>query len=268
MRHVIWWELKRRKIALLWWTIGSIIMTLIIVTLYPSIRDQAAQMNQVINQLPEGLREMKAGASGAVDVGDPLEFLNSQLFYATLPIMWIILAVTRGGSILGREEQDKTLEVLLAQPVSRSRFIVAKAVALSVEMLIVGGATLAVLLATAPVFELHVATARLFMAALYTALFCLSFGYIAFALQAASSLTRKGSTAIAVLLGFGGYILTSLSGLTDWLATPVKLFPYHYFKPLDALQGHTPRGLVIYLAIVYILGTFISVVGFRKRDID
>lgn len=70
MRHVLFWELKRRRTALLWWTIGSIVMTVVILALYPSIRDQAAQMNQVINQLPEGLREMKAGSAGSVDVGD------------------------------------------------------------------------------------------------------------------------------------------------------------------------------------------------------
>ncbi|MBP9852713.1 MAG: beta-exotoxin transport system permease protein [Patescibacteria group bacterium] len=268
MRHVLFWELKRRRTALLWWTIGSIVMTVVILALYPSIRDQAAQMNQVINQLPEGLREMKAGSAGSVDVGDPLEFLNSQLFYATLPIMWIILAITRGGSILGREEQDKTLEVLLAQPITRSRLVTAKALALACESFIVGGATLIVILALSPVFDLHISSIRLIAATAYTSLFCLSFGYIAYCLQAASSLTRKGAVALATVLGFGGYILTSLSGLTDWLDMPVKAFPYHYFKPLDALQGHVPKGLLLYLCLAFIFGTLIAIVGFRKRDID
>lgn len=268
MKNVIWWELKHRKLALMWWTIGSIVMTLVIVALYPSIRDQAAQMNQVINQLPKGLREMKAGTAGTVNVGDPLQFLNSQLFYATLPLMWIILAITRGGSILGRDEQTKTLEVLLAQPISRSKLLIAKATALTLELLIVGGATLLVLLAFAPSFDLHVSVTRLAMTTLYTTLFCLSFGYIAFALQAASSLTRRGATAIAVILGFGGYILTSLSGLTDWLNTPVKLFPYHYFTPLDPLSGKTPRGLVLFLALTFVVGTVVALLGFRKRDIE
>ena len=127
MIATIFWELRRRRTALIWWTIGSILMTVTILALFPSIQDKAAQMNQVINQLPEGIREMKAGGVGSVDVGDPAQFLNSQLFYITLPMIWIILAITRGAAILGREEQDGTLEMLLARPLSRTRLLLAKA---------------------------------------------------------------------------------------------------------------------------------------------
>ncbi len=268
MRSVISWELRRRRTALLWWTIGSVAMTVMIVALYPSIRDQAAQMNEVINQLPKGLRELKAGTAGSVNVGDPLQFLNSQLFYATLPLLWIILAITRGGSILGRDEQTKTLELLLARPISRTRLLVSKAIALAIELGLVGGATLLALLILAPQFDLKVGSSNLVMTTLYTALFCLSFGFVAFSLQAASSLTRRGATAIAVVLGFGGYIIASLSGLTDWLDKPVKAFPYHYFTPLDPLNGHTPRGLLVYLALVFGVGTVVAVFGFRRRDIE
>ncbi len=267
MKDVIAWELKRRRKIMFWWSLGTIIMTTMIVALYPSIRDQAAQMNQVINELPKGLREMKAGTAGTVNVGDPLQFLNSQLFYATLPIMWIILAITRGSSVLGREEQDKTLEILLSQPISRTRLLFAKAISLMIELLVVGAVCCVILIVLGPVFDLDIGASRIMGASLLTALFSLSFGYIAFALQAASSLTRRGATTIAVILSFGGYILVSLSGLTDWLDTPVKFFPYHYFAPLDTLEGHFPTGIVIYLVATFLIGTLLAIIGFRRRDI-
>src|ERR1700760_3853975 len=118
MIPTITWELQQRKFAILWWTLGSVILCVVIMALYPSIRDQAHQLNQVINQLPQGLRELKTGGANSVNVADPVAFLNSQLFYATLPILWIILAITRAGSVLGRDEQNHTLELLLARPVS------------------------------------------------------------------------------------------------------------------------------------------------------
>lgn len=268
MMDVFLWEIRQRRKAILWWTIGSVVMTLVILALYPSIRDQAAQMNQVINQLPKELRGLKTGGAGSVDVGDPLQFLNSQLFYATLPILWIILAITRGAGVLGKEEQSHILELLLARPLSRTKLLLAKMLAVAGEFAIVGGVTLLVIVLFAPMFDMHVGTLRLIITTLYTALFSMSFGFIAFALHAASAFTKRAATAIAVSVGFGGYILASLSSLTDWLDIPVKFMPYHYFTPLDTLQGNTPRGLVIYLLLIGIVGTAVALVGFRHRDIE
>jgi len=268
MLNVIRWELRQRRNAIVWWTIGSIVLTVVILMLFPSIRDKAADMNKVINALPAELRGLKTGGATSVDVGNPLQFLNSQVFYATLPILWIILAITRGGAILGRDEQTHTLEVLLARPISRTRLLLAKAASLLLEFGIVAGTTLLAIVLLCPLFDLSVGAGKLAVTTLYTALFSLSFGYIAFALHAASKLTKRGATTFAVALGFGGYILASLSTMTDWLKWPVKFVPYHYFTPLDSLSGKTPRGLVVYVLLVFILGTLVAILGFRNRDIE
>jgi len=268
MKDVIVWELRRRRTAILWWTFGSVLLSVAIVALYPSIKHQADQLNQVINQLPDGLRQLKSGGTASVNVADPAAFLNSQLYYVTLPILWIILAITRGSGILGKEEQSRTLELLLARPMSRTQLVLAKLAALVLELLIVGGVSLAAIVVLAPVFQLHMGASALFWTTLYTILFSLSFGVIAFGLQAASALTKRGALAVAVAASFGGYLVASLSGLTDWLKTPAKFLPYHYFTPLDPLAGKTPRGLAIYLVGCFAVFAVLAVVGFRKRDIE
>ncbi len=268
MLEIIKWELERRKVTIFWWTIGSIILTATILTLYPPIRDQAAQMNQVINQLPPELRNLKAGGINKIDVGNPEQFLNSQLFYATLPIIWIILSITRGNSILGKEETDHTLELLLSRPISRIRLLLAKAMSLFFEMLIVGGLTTILVLVLCPIFDLHVANSRLISVSFFTLIFCLSFGYIVFVLNAISQTTRKIATIIGVVASFGGYILSSFSGLTDWLQQLIKIFPFHYFSPLSILNGDVSKGLVLYLVAIYVFGTILAIAGFNRRDIN
>jgi hypothetical protein len=74
--------------------------------------------------------------------------------------------------------------------------------------------------------------------------------------------------AVAVAISFGGYILASLSTLTDWLQNPAKLAPFHYFAPLEILRGHIPRGLTVYLVGVAVVGAVLAYVGFRRRDIE
>lgn len=268
MIPTIIWELRQRRFAVLWWTIGSVLLTILILALYPSIRDQANQLNKVINTLPPGLRELKTGGANSVNVADPVAFLNSQLFYSTLPIIWIILAITRGSAALGRDEQNRTLELLLARPIGRGRLLVAKALSVALEFVVVCGATLLAIIIFAPLCSVHVESIHLLVTVLVTALFALSFGCIAFALQAASSLTRRAASAVAAILSFGGYLLASLSGLTDWLKTPAKLAPYHYFAPDKLLHGQATPGLDIYLIGIVLACIAAAYFGFRRRDIS
>ncbi len=268
MIPVIKWELTQRKNAIFWWAVGSMVLSSVILLLYPSIRDQAHQLNQVINQLPPGLRELKTGGSTSLNVGDPIAFLNSQLFYATLPILWIILAITRGSAILGKDEQDHTLELLLARPISRGKLLMAKMLSLVTEFVFVAAATLFAIMLLAPLFGLHVGVMPLLLTIIYTAIFSLSFGFIAFALQAASSLTSKAAKAVAIVVGFGGYLLASLSGLTHWLKAPARFAPYHYFTPDKILHEQSVTGLNIYLIGILLITIAVSYIGFRRRDIS
>ncbi len=269
MKDVIVWELKQRRKTILWWTFASVLMTAVILALFPSIRDQAAEMNKVINTLPPELRGLKTGGAAAIDVGNPAQFLNSQLFYITLPMIWIILAITRGAGLLGREEHDKTLELLLARPIGRERLLTGKIVAFVLEFTFVTFTTFLTLVLLCPLFDIDVSTSRLFMATLYTDLFCFSYGYLTLMMHALSAMTKRAATALAVTLAFGGYIIASLSSLTDWLEYPAKAVPYHYFDMLKVLEGHAaPRGLLIYLAAAFIVGTILAYLGFRRRDIE
>jgi ABC-2 type transport system permease protein len=268
MFNTIAWELKQRRAVILWWTLGSILLCIAIMALYPSIRDKANDLNQVINQLPQGLRGLKTGGAASVNVADPIQFLNSQLFYATLPIIWIILAITRGSAILGGDEQNHTLELWLSRPIGRGNLLVAKGVSLILEFVIIGTATLLTIVLLAPAFQLHIGTSHLILAVIYTVLFSLSFGLIAFALTAFGRFTKRAATAIAVIVSFGGYLIASLSGLTDWLKIPAKLAPFHYFAPDKIMHGQIAVGLNIYLVGVFILGVLVSYLGFRRRDIS
>src|SRR6185437_14759297 len=144
MIPILKWELRRRRTALIWWMLCTAGLVLILMAIYPSIQHQAAQFNRAINQLPEGIRQLKNGNS-TLDVSSPIGYLNAQVFYITLPLLYIILAVTRGSALLGRDEQDHTLELMLARPVSRATVLLGKGLSLLSEVLIVTFATMVVL---------------------------------------------------------------------------------------------------------------------------
>jgi hypothetical protein len=96
----------------------------------------------------------------------------------------------------------------------------------------------------------------------------LSFGAIAFTFSAASTATRRLSVAIAVFISFGGYLLATLGSLTHSIEGVSKLLPYYYYNPTHILEGHVAAGLNTYLVLVFIISSFASWLGFRRRDIN
>ena len=267
MIPIILWELKQRKTYLFWWTLSTVGIIALLFTIYPSIRSQASQLNEVLSQLPAALRDLKTGGN-QVDITSPVGYLNSQLFYATLPFMQIIMAIGLGSSLLARDEQNHTLELLLARPISRGKLLAAKAISGLCLVLVVSILATVTTVIMAKVVNMQIATAYLLSASLYTMLFSVSFGVIAFTLTAASNSTRRASMGIAVAVSFGGYLLASLSSMSHYIETPAKFLPYHYFTPSQILAGHVAVGLNIYLIAIAIAASFISWLGFRHRDIN
>lgn len=268
MNPIIKWELKERKTPIFWWTLSAVAIVVVILLVYPPLKHQADQFNKVINQLPNGIRQLKAGGAGKVNVADPVDFLNSQLYYITLPILFIILTITRGSALIGREEQDRTLELLLARPLSRGRLLLGKALAGILETAFVAAVSTLAVIVFAKAVGMDIAAARLILTGLYTWLFCLSFGAIAFAFTAAGRFTKRASTGIAVLISFGSYLAASLGGLNQTLADASKFLPYHYFEPEKVLHGQHVTGLNIYLIGIFVATIIIAYTGFRARDIE
>jgi ABC-2 type transport system permease protein len=257
-------ELRRRRLYLLWWSLGIVALVALTVLAYGSIKDQADQLNKAFGSLSSSI----SGFVGTSDMFSPVGYLNSQLYYITLPILFIILSVTLAGSLLNKEERHHTLELLLARPVSRTQLLAAKALTGAVIILIVGAVTaLATIICSAAV-QLQVPPANIALATLIMTLFAGAFGAVAYMLYAASRFTKRAAAAAAILLSFGGYILSSLGSMVHGLSGVAKLFPYHYYNPGDILNGRVESGLVIYIAAIYVVSAAVAVIGFRRRDLD
>lgn len=266
MIPIITWEIKQRRAFILGWTFGVLAIVIVILMIYPSIHHQASQLNETLNKLPAAIRDLKTGGS-KVDVTSPLGFLNSQLYYATLPLLYIIMAINLGSNLLARDEQNHALELVLARPIKRTKILAAKA--LSGVCILLFVATLATLatLALSKVVDLQVSVHNLLLVNIFCAIFSCSFGAIAFTLTALSNRTRQISVALPIVISLGGYLLASLSGLSSYLEVPAKLLPYHYYYPAGILQGNIANGLIIYLVGIFVLCTLASKIGFQSRDI-
>lgn len=263
MIQVIKQTLVQRKWSILWWSIGVFGLIFVNMIFYPTFRDQAAQLQKSFENLPDTAVQL---IGGSTDFFSPVGFLNSQVMFFMLPLLLGILAIGLGSSVLAREEQDMTIEMLLARPISRTKLLNAKAISSIIILSIVTFIGLLTTLITARVVNLNIPIINIILATFTCFILVLSFWAIAFLLTAIGK-TRGISLGIASLIAIGGYLVSSLAGTVNWLKIPSKLFPFHYYQPESVLRGTYSWPNLLFFILVLVLCLAFSIAAFRHRDI-
>lgn len=263
MFAIIKWTLWQRRWSTMWWSAAVAFFIFINMVLYPSFKDQAGELQKSFENLPDTAVQLFGGST---DFFSPVGFLNSQIFFIMMPLLLGILAIGLGSSILAREEQDHTIESLLARPISRARLLAGKTMAAIIIVTIVTLISLALTVATAIAVDVDIAIARLAETTFVCWLLALSFGVVALLLTALGKV-RSASLGVASVFALGGYIVSSLAGTIDWLEIPSKLFPFHYYQSEAILRGtYEWKNIIFFLAVLGI-GYIIAWRIFSKRDI-
>lgn len=266
MKSIITNVLKSRRFNIIGFSAGSSAYIILVTSVYKNyLTTNTHGLGQSIQQLPSTLRSF---ISIKGDFTSPVGFLSSEPYYVILPIVLIILSIVLGSSLLAREEQNHTLELILARPVSRGRLLAGKAAGGFVVLLAVNTVAALAMIIFTRAFGIDISVAALVKVHVMLFLLALIFGALALALAAAGRAAQRTGTAVAALLALGGYILTSLEGTVTWLRWPAKLLPYHYFDPSDILSGNFPwRAALGFIIVIVILGVF-AWASFRRRDIE
>ncbi len=263
MQTILGWELRRRIGFTLWWTLGITVLVAMTILSYLAIDDQTQQLTEAFGDNLDA-----AGAFfGGTDFFSPVGYLSSQLYYIMLPLLVIIMGTVLASNIAKQDEDDLTVEMVLARPVSRSGVIGAKLAAWTAIMVFVAVVTYGVAVLCAEAASLDVAHVNLAATHFLTFAFSMSFGLIAFACIAASKVTRRLAMVAALLLSFGGYVISSLAGIIDQFEGISKFVPYSYFDATALLNGTFDKGLYIYLIGVLFAAVLATYVGYRRRDI-
>lgn len=263
MSPIIKWTLWQRRWSILGWSLGVTGLIFLNLIFYPTFKDQAAELQKSFENLPAAAVQLFGGST---DFFSPVGFLNSQIFFLLLPMLIGILAISIGSSLIAREEQEGTIESLLARPISRVRLLAAKAMT---GTLILAGVSVWAFVTTASIgwlVDLGMPVKNIALASLNCFLLVLSFGAVAFLLTAFGK-ARIASVGVAAALALGGYLVSSLAGTVSWLNGPSKAFAFHYYQSEAILRGTYDWNHVwFFVALVAVCG-LLSWLSFRRRDI-
>ncbi len=237
--------------------------------LYPVVSKSNMDYISYIAALPEAMRV--AAGLGNIDVGS-LTF-NADTFVAVeflmfWPLIVCFFAIFAGVSI-SREVERGTLDLLLAQPVSRTRVLLSKYANLLVGVLLITAASWLGIAVGAPLAGVSINLGNQALALLQGLLFVAAIGSYTLLASVIFLEPRKALAASGVITA-GMYILNFIVPLLShrftWLAE-VSFF-HHYNAVQVVRSGALDWTSVIIFAAAFVVCSAASIMIFRKRDLS
>ncbi len=253
------WREHRR--TLIGFGIGLVLTELLYMAVYPSMRDSAADLQAMMDNLPEAFRKLFGE-----DIASPAGYLRSQLFGELGVILFLVVSIGAGARAIAGEEEARTLDLLLATPVRRAQVLWSKAITLVALLSVLGAVAFFTVLVFGPIFDLHVGAPDLATAMLMLTLTSIAFASIALAIGASTghrSTAIAATTAIAVAM----YVVNALGLTVEALEPlrPLSLFRW-FMSPLLITGGFAPRNVAV-LITVSGLAYAVAHVRFGRRDL-
>jgi len=257
----------RRKFIKNWlmilgWGVGLGLLGWFMLDIYETFFEQNIDFAQYLEAFPE---EMFAFLGGSSDLLSPETFLGIE-FFSYIPLILGIMVVTSASKLITKKEEDGTLEVILAQPISRSAVFWSNLLALILTLVLIltitwGG--FAISLTDVKAFELT--QAQLFRP--FVSLFAILLIFLSLSLMLSMILPSGGVAGLVTgFLLIASYFITSLSRINEDLQVANRFSPMKYYQGAEAMSGLNADFLLI------LFGWSVLFIGiawffFVKRDL-
>jgi len=240
------------------WGLGMGTMLALTVALFPSIADL---YSDVLSELPDTW----AGLIGEGDLGTLAGYLSVE-FFSYAPIAFAVFATLAGGALIVGEEKAGTMDLLLAQPVTRLRFALVKLSAFTASLVLIVGITFLGFIIPALLIGETSSMGRFINSFLLLVPFELMLALAAAMLAQVFASRLVGGTIIAGFL-VASYMLDALSGVSPILVDMRPLYITSYFQGDAALNGDISWMYLCMSLATLVLLAMGNVIFFVRRDI-
>ena len=204
---------------------------------------------------------------GNADMSTPEGFYTIEGFGLVVPIVMILVTVVIGSRALAGEEANRTMGLLLANPVKRSTVVLEKAAAMLLIAAILGFVAFGATVLGSWIGGLGMDTGNIAAIALSATLLGLAVG----GPRASGEAPRRDRVRWAVegAVGFAlvAWLLNSYLPLNDSVARFAELSPFYYYLGNDPLVNGIHWGHAALLTALFAVSVVLSVVLFERRDL-
>ena len=250
--------LHDQRRSLIGWSVAVGAVATMYTAFYPSIG--AAKFEVMLEAMPELARAM-----GFDTIVSAAGYVGSTVYSLLGAILCLVCAVGLGARLIAGQEQDGTLELDFAAPVTRTRIYLERLGVLWLTVLILVTSITVVLLALSAGLDLGLAPVNLAAAGTGLLMFAGAFGTLAYGVGAATG-RRAYGLATAAGLAVLSYLMSYLSPLleVEWMDA---VSPFSWYIGNDPLlNGFDWGGLGLLAALALVAGVD-GLLHFRNRDL-
>lgn len=261
MFTVLRYTLRRSRGAIIGWGIGLAVLSILMGSLFDMMATSGDLIVAYMESMPE-LAEMFNFGS----MSTPIGWLDVE-YFSFVPLIIGLFVAGVGASLLARDEERGTLDLILAHPVSRTtlfwgRFLATTLVIIILLLICWVSLLLSMIWSenfTIPMFELLLPFVSLFGILMFFMTLALLFSMLLPARSMASMLTA--------MLVVASFFITFLSGAVDQLERAADFSPLTYLETATAIEnGLNLAWIGVFLAIDLVLA-LISWQLFQRRDV-
>ena len=264
LRNLFVKSLLDHRRGLAWWVLGVVLLCAAMTSFYPSISTNDAIQDYVDAFDPNLLALF--GFTELMDITSGPGYLNAEIFSFMVPVLVIIFAVSLGASAIAGEEDKRTMEILLSEPVSRRRVVLEKYAFLLAANAMLGVVVWLSLAVGVNIFDMEVSMFKLAGTTLSSALLGVTFGSLAFAVGAVTG-NRGLSVGVSAGAAAATYVINTLASIVDVLEPAKWLSPFFYYNGnVPILNGLDPLHVSLFLVVIAV-PAIAGYIAFQRRDL-
>jgi ABC-2 type transport system permease protein len=250
-------ELRVRIRTVLAAATGLICLTALVGALFPSLGGSIGHIRVS--------REV-SGLIGGSDFSTINGWLRTEITSIYGPLVFSGVAIVAATGTIAGEEEDRILSVVLAQPVARSRLLLAKAGAIALELVCLSLAVFVGMLLAVALAGGGISADKLAGATLHLLLLALAIGALALAVSAATG-KRSAAAGVTASVALAMFLVNGIAPAIKGISWLKYLTVFYYYEGHDPLrEGAYIPGLAVLAAVAIVL-IFAAHAGFANRDL-
>ncbi len=261
MKTVFRYTLRNLRGGIWGWGIGLALLSILLVSMYEPFASQAEYLNALKDIYP---KELMAFFGDIEKFLTPEGFLSIE-FFSYMPLVLGIFAILTGSGLLVSDEENGTLDLILAYPISRSALFGGRWLAfLSATLIILAFCWLGLVIPMQWI-EIDLTWAEIALPMVALGVQLLLFGNLALFLSLVLPSRRMAAMTSGMLL-VASFFITGFAKLNEDLEPISRLSPLNYYQPQEAFHGLNGAWM-LGLGAAAMVFSLLAFWLFQRRDI-
>lgn len=258
-------ELKRYRKGFIIWTTCLVSSNVGMMLMYPTFADQSPEYQELMKKFPKQMLE--GLGMDKLNFGQILDYFAYIFLYIML--FGAAYAMLLGSNIVSREENDKTIEFLLAKPVTRNGIITQKVLTVLFYITLFNLIFGVVDFITFEAIKKSDYSMENFML-LHVGFYLLQLTFAAVGLLLSIFVTKSKAIYPATFgVVLGTFFINIVSAVSDKLENLKYITPFKYVNPSNIVVNKTiePVYIVIMLTVIA-ASTVLTYVAYNRKNIS